>query len=42
MILEFNDVQINVENEGKAGWFQILPIFKKLLKANVKPEDFKF
>ena len=32
----------NVENVGKAGRFQILPMFKQMWKMKVKPEDFKF
>ena len=42
MISDFTDVQKNVENEGKATRFYILPMFKKSWKINLKPKDFKF
>ena len=42
MILDFTDVQKNVGNEGKAGRFYILPMFKRPWKMNVKSKDFKF
>ena len=42
MILDFLDVQKNVENEGKVVRFYILPMLKISWKMNVKPKDFKF
>ena len=42
MILDFTNVEKNVENEGKVGRFYILPTFKKPWKMNVKPKDFQF
>ena len=32
----------NVENVGKGGRFQILPIFKQMWKMKVKQEAFRF
>ena len=32
----------NVDNEGKAGRFYILPMLKKMCKMEVEQDDFRF